>query len=202
MSVAQAHIVFCSGARRRSTFLPTPMETPAIPMPVAETNRRLDRALLGLAILGMLLMSYLTYVHFKPTGSSICNFGAGFSCDLVNKSTYAEIFGVPVSVLGIAYFAFVALLATGRDILHRYHLLLFATAGSLVFSAFLSYVEVAILDSICVFCEASKLTMIAIFVIAWRWGTTDGKRVPAWGIGAAIAAGAVGTMLFRIMVGA
>ncbi len=173
------------------------METTPIAAPVP--SRTLDRVLTALAVLGMAFMSYLIYVHFKTSASSFCNFGAKFSCDLVNKSTYAEIIGVPVSAFGLLYFAFVGFVALRKSISHRYHLILLATAGSLAFSLFLTYVEIFVLDSVCVFCEASKLTMIAVLAVAWQGSVSAGKKVLVSRVATAFLVGAAATVAWRIL---
>src|SRR3989344_463689 len=62
---------------------------------------RYTLALLALAGLG--IMSYLTYIHYA-SAKSFCDISAEVSCDVVTTSIYSEIFGIPVSVLGIFYF--------------------------------------------------------------------------------------------------
>ncbi|MBI2048915.1 MAG: Vitamin K epoxide reductase, partial [Parcubacteria group bacterium] len=56
--------------------------------------------LIILALLGMAIMGYLISIHYAPAEEAFCNLGEGLSCDVVNKSIYAEVFGIPVSVLG------------------------------------------------------------------------------------------------------
>ena len=57
------------------------------------------------ALLGLVIMSYLTYIHYANT-SSFCDISKEVSCDVVTTSLYSEVFGLPVSVLGLGYFLF------------------------------------------------------------------------------------------------
>jgi len=57
-----------------------------------------------LSVVGTAIMGYLTYLHFSPEEGSFCNLGERLSCDVVNKSIYSEVFGVPLSVMGVVFF--------------------------------------------------------------------------------------------------
>ena len=60
--------------------------------------------LIVLAIVGVVVMGYLVSLHYSEEEGSFCNLGEGLSCDIVNKSIYSTIFGIPMSVLGLFYF--------------------------------------------------------------------------------------------------
>ena len=134
---------------------------------MAPLTRR-EKAIVALSVLGTAFMGYLTYLHFKPSGSSFCDFGHGFSCDLVNKSVYAEIMGVPISVIGLAYFIGVAYLVIRKPVAETMRVIQLFTAFSIIFSLHLTYIEVFVLGSVCLFCELSKITMLSIMGLASR----------------------------------
>lgn len=152
-----------------------------------------EKVIVGLATFGIVIMGYLTHVHFKKTGSTLCDIAPGFSCEIVNKSIYSEIFGVPVSVIGLIYFVAVILLVVGR-IRGAAKMIELFTLGALVFSLYLTGVELYVLATICVFCELSKVLMLVILGIAhragWRSGTPAVNRHRLIALGA----GAVGTV--------
>lgn len=151
----------------------------------------------GFAAIGALSMAYLIYVHFKPSGSAFCDFGPGFSCEIVNKSVYADLYGVPVSVLGLAYFLGILALST-RERFERYFGEIQAmTIASLVFGLYLSWVEVALLGSICAFCELSKLMMVAIAVCTVTAAKKAGIHPVAKWTPLAFAAGLLGVVAAR-----
>lgn len=130
---------------------------------------KVEKTIVGLSALGTAFMGYLTYLHYKPSShGALCNFGAGFSCDLVNKSVYSEIMGVPVSVMGLAYFLGVAYLVVRKPVADAMRVIQLFTAFSIVYSLYLTYIEVYVLGSVCLFCELSKITMLSIMGLASR----------------------------------
>jgi uncharacterized membrane protein len=115
-------------------------------------TRRVSMAVAGL---GLAIAAYLTVVHYAGA-EPVCAIAHG--CTTVQKSAYAQLAGVPVALLGmLAYIAIVASLA--RDARTATAGLAFAGFG---FSAWLTYVEVAELHAICIWCVASALCMTAL----------------------------------------
>uniref|UniRef100_A0A832DRM5 Vitamin K epoxide reductase family protein n=1 Tax=candidate division WWE3 bacterium TaxID=2053526 RepID=A0A832DRM5_UNCKA len=126
-----------------------------------------DFLIVAASILGMAIMVYLTYVKFSSS-PYFCDISAKISCSVVNQSAYAELLGIPVSVLGFIYFALV-----GGIIFNRgfggvaSQLIFFITLASLLFSLYLSYVEVFLLKTICLLCETSKVLILAIGIVSF-----------------------------------
>lgn len=121
--------------------------------------------MVGLAAAGVGVMLYLAYKHFSSSDEqSICNFGEGFSCDLVNQSPYAAPFGLPLSVLGLIFFAAVIIWLLAYRGPRRFLTLLAANIFGLSFGLVLTGIEIFVLGSICLFCEASKVLMLLIIV--------------------------------------
>ncbi|MBM3123198.1 MAG: vitamin K epoxide reductase family protein, partial [Chloroflexi bacterium] len=92
-------------------------------------------------------------------------------CESVNSSRYAEIAGIPVALLGaLGYLAVLAFLVAEcwlpRQI-ENLHLAVFGIAliGTL-YSAYLTYIEVAVLRAVCPYCVISAVAMTAIFIIS------------------------------------
>jgi uncharacterized membrane protein len=138
---------------------------------VSERGLRLATALLALA--GMGIAAYLTYVHYS--GAAIaCSTGG---CEKVQTSSYAELAGIPVAVIGLAgYFlilltAFVAgevgaVAAVGL------------TLGGFAFAVYLIYVQVALIDALCIWCLASD-AVLGILVLVSLWRARTVARRPA-----------------------
>jgi uncharacterized membrane protein len=116
------------------------------------------RAIAGLALLGLAISAYLTYVHY----ADVQPFCTGISdCERVQTSDYAELAGIPVAVLGlVGYAAILASLWTRVEITV---LLAYLAAG---FSGYLTWAELFKIDAICQWCVASALTSVAIAVLA------------------------------------
>ena len=126
-------------------------------------SERSTRFLLAvLSILGLLMSAYLTWVHLAGI-APICLAGSG-GCEAVQTSRYAEILGVPVAVLGIVGYArllFSALLRGERGVL----LGLFVALVSVLFSAYLTWLELFVIHAICQWCVASAILMMASFLL-------------------------------------
>src|SRR3989344_3467526 len=124
--------------------------------------------LVVLSLLGVLIMGYLLSLHFSEEGGSFCNLGEGLSCDIVNKSIYSTIMGIPMSLLGLLYFiaVFVGVIKSYDDKTLR--IIALATVAFLGPSLYLTIIELTVIKSICVFCEGSKILMIIIAAISWK----------------------------------
>jgi len=116
-----------------------------------------------ISVAGIGLMAYLTYLKLSGAESSFCDITAGVSCSAVNQSVFSELFGIPVSILGLLFFIGILGLVLSRAAgASTYPLILLATIASLVFSLYLTYTEIFILKTICVLCESSKVLMAFI----------------------------------------
>jgi uncharacterized membrane protein len=126
------------------------------------SDRRLRIAVAVLALAGVGVAGYLTWVHYADV-DPICA-GGGGGCERVQSSEYAELAGVPVALLGlIGYVAILgSLLVPGEA--GRFAGALLALVG-FGFSAWLTYVELFEIDAICQWCVASAVIMTALAVL-------------------------------------
>jgi len=121
------------------------------------------------AILGGLDAAYL--LIYKLTSAQAMCLGSG-DCSTVNSSRYSEIFGgIPVSLLGLlAYLAIIAILALetrSRFLKQNGNLLVFGLSlAGVLFSAYLTYVELYVIHAVCPFCVASAILITIIFILA------------------------------------
>jgi uncharacterized membrane protein len=116
------------------------------------------KAIAGLALLGLAISIYLTWVHYagiEPVCTGISD------CERVQNSDYAELVGIPVAVLGIAGYA--AILASLRT---RVEVTAVLAYLAVAFSAYLTWAEVFKIDAICQWCVGSALITLAIAVLA------------------------------------
>jgi uncharacterized membrane protein len=129
----------------------------------ASATRMLRIVTAVLAMIGVGIAGYLTYVHYAGL-SPIC-VGGGGGCERVQSSPWAELAGIPVSVLGlIGYVAILVSLALPED-LGRSAAALLALVGA-GFSAWLTYVEIVKIDAICQWCVASAVVMGLLAVVS------------------------------------
>jgi uncharacterized membrane protein len=122
------------------------------------------RGVLALAVAGVGISGYLTYTHFahKPV---ICA-GLG-SCATVQASEYATVAGVPVALFGLVSFLAIGVLAVLAVSRPWAALAVFGLALSgVLYSAYLTWVELAVLDAVCLWCAASAVVITAIAVVS------------------------------------
>jgi uncharacterized membrane protein len=128
-----------------------------------------------LASLGLAVSLYLLTVHWG-WWQAVC-LGVG-ECEVVNTSIYSELLGIPVALLGaLTYISLIALgVAIARGIMLAYaRLALFGIAAvGVAFSAYLTYIELFVLRTICPWCVISAvlITLIAI-TSAWELRAAD-----------------------------
>jgi len=126
------------------------------------SDRALHRALLLLALVGIGIAAYLTYVHYRGL-SPICAIDGG--CEKVQSSRYAKVEGVPVPLIGLI--GYVAIFAS---LLVRGEAARLATAGmalgGFAFSVYLTGLELFEIRAICQWCVGSAVVMTTIAVLA------------------------------------
>lgn len=131
-------------------------------------DKWLYRASVALAILGLIVSIYMTI--FKLTENKNMCLGNG-GCSVVNSSKYAEVYGIPVAVLGIVgYLAILgALLLEKRNPFFHNNgaILLFGLAlVGFLFTLYLIYVELQLIHALCPFCVTSQITMTLLFIFS------------------------------------
>jgi uncharacterized membrane protein len=122
----------------------------------------LRAASVAVATVGLAIAAYLTIVHYAG-GSPACAIAHG--CETVQKSRYAEVAGVPVALLGVLGYAAILISLLRDDELGRTVTAVLALAG-FAFSAWLTYVEVARLDAICIWCVGSAICMTLLAIVS------------------------------------
>ncbi len=113
-----------------------------------------------LALVGVIVSALALQVHYS-TGVQPCSINATWDCGIVNHSRYAEVAGIPVAALGIVGYAAIAFLSlTGFS-----RLTAAAALGGFLFALYLTHVEKDILQTYCLYCVISQIT-IAIILLA------------------------------------
>lgn len=125
------------------------------------SERGIRLAVAFFALVGAGIAAYLTYVHYTG-GSVACSTGG---CEKVQTSSYSEIVGVPVALVGlIGYLAILAAALVrgepGAVVGGALTLIGFA------FAMYLLYVQIAIIDAICQWCVGSDAVMAILLVLA------------------------------------
>jgi uncharacterized membrane protein len=92
------------------------------------------------------------------------------NCETVNSSRYASIFGIPIALLGAgAFLAIVVALYIEERKKSLAEIGLYVSFGTsligVLYSAYLTYIELAVLHAVCPFCVISAFSMLFIFVL-------------------------------------
>ena len=121
-----------------------------------------------LAGIGFVDSLYLTYVKLSNS-YAIC--GPIGDCESVNTSKYAEIAGIPIALLGAgAYLVIILLLLMENrgDYWAEYGpIMVFGISlAGVLYSAYLTYVEIYVLRAICPYCVVSAVVLVLLLALA------------------------------------
>jgi len=142
-------------------------------------NRFLFVAIAILAVAGIAVSGVSLQRHYAKSASQFCDFGERFNCDIVNRSEYSTIMGIPVAGIGMVGYGVLLALATAYRSRRETPLRLLGAAGAgLVFALYLTYIEEHVLETWCILCLISLGVIAGITVLAgvvkWRAGNLRG----------------------------
>ena len=122
----------------------------------------------ALALAGIFLAVYLLLYKLGMIGELSCSVG---SCEKVNTSKWATFLGLPVAAWGVGWYIVMFVLAVVST-WETYaespavSMLLLGVAGTgLIFSTYLTYLELFVIHAICQWCVVSAILVLVIFVI-------------------------------------
>lgn len=126
--------------------------------------------MLAIAILsfaGVLLSVVSLQRHYARSATAYCDFGERFSCDIVNRSEYSSVAGIPVAGIGVAGYVVLLILAAFYREREETPLRLLITASvGLAFASYLTYIEAYVLATWCILCLGSLTVICLITVLA------------------------------------
>jgi uncharacterized membrane protein len=131
-------------------------------------NKRMLVALVALA--GVFVAAYLTLYKLGYIGTLACAVG---SCETVQTSKWATFLGFPVGAWGVGYYVGVLALAmvglSGRfaDSRRLSEILVGVTTFGLVFSLWLTYLELFVIHAICQWCVISAILATILCILSW-----------------------------------
>ena len=118
-----------------------------------------------LAVCGVVVSSVSLQHHYATSKTAYCDIGEAFNCDVVNRSEYSSILGIPVALIGMLGYAGLAGLATVyRERLETPALLLGGAVAGLAFALYLTYLEARVLGVWCILCLSSLAVIASITV--------------------------------------
>ncbi|HEU0113311.1 MAG TPA: vitamin K epoxide reductase family protein [Thermomicrobiales bacterium] len=135
---------------------------------LAPDERRWFAASLVLALGGIAVAGYLTIAHYNQ-GVLVCSSTIG-NCHTVQASVYATVGSIPIALFGLGMYIVLAALAWLRwrrpDLAWPATLAAFAIAfGGVLVSAYLTYLELAVIHAICQWCVISALLAVGLLLV-------------------------------------
>ncbi len=145
---------------------PAPVSSPVVPS-VRRANRVLFTLIAILAVAGVVVSAISLQRHYAKSATTYCDISQKFSCDIVNRSEYSTLMGIPVAGIGVAGYAVLFVLSTFKKSQPETpNRLLGAAIGGLLFALYLTYVEAYVLTTWCIMCLASLVLISLISLIA------------------------------------
>jgi uncharacterized membrane protein len=132
---------------------------------MTDLTERLMNLVAILAVCGIAVSSVSLQHHYATSKTAYCEFGDAFNCDIVNRSEYSAIWGIPVALIGMLGYGALAGLATlYRERRETPALLFGGAAAGLAFALYLTYIEARVIGVWCILC-LSSLALIAMTTI-------------------------------------
>jgi uncharacterized membrane protein len=124
---------------------------------------------LVLVLIGVLVSGYISYTTATRV-ETVCLESGAFNCDAVQSSAYSKIFGIPIAYLGLLTY-----LIIGGLLLFQYRIPFLREFGGMlifgivlfafIYSIYLVYLQVAVLQSLCQWCLIHEVTMTILFIV-------------------------------------
>lgn len=144
-----------------------------------------QRALTLLILLGIGVATYLVYVALDASAEPYCR-GIG-DCHAVQSSRYAKIGGIPVAAFGLLMYLGLLTLHVASNVgpfsgkpLLRVWLTVLAGSGVL-YSTYLTYLELEVIHAICVYCVISATIVTGILLLSLPDFATARREIAAAG---------------------
>ena len=135
----------------------------------------------ALAIVGLGVSAYLTYTHYTDSALAGCTETSGaINCGKVTTSPQSIVFGIPVAVLGLAFYVFLVAIMSPYAWRSARREVALARMASLVvgigFVLYLVYAELFDIGAICLYCTSVHVITFLLFVLT-------GLAMAIWGLG-------------------
>jgi len=131
------------------------------------SNRLLFALIATFSIAGIVVSGISLQRHYAKSATTFCDFTQKFSCDIVNRSEYSEIAGIPVAGIGVAGYSVLLVLSTfWKSRAETPMRLLAAALAGLGFALYLTYIEAYQLMTWCILCVGSLVLIFLITVLS------------------------------------
>ncbi len=130
-------------------------------------NRMVFLAIAILAVVGVVVSAVSLQRHYAKSATAFCEIGEKFNCDIVNRSEWSSVMGIPVAGIGlVGYGVLLALATVYRSRAETPMRLLVAAFAGLAFALYLTYVEGYVLETWCILCLSSLGLIAGITLLA------------------------------------
>lgn len=137
-------------------------------------------ATLVVSVLGLADAAYLTYEHFTQSATFACPEGATLNCVKVTTSPQSHVFGIPVAVLGLAFFGFMVAMNSPWGWRVPWRAVHWAKLGSVVagiiFVLYLIWAELFKINAICLYCTGVHVLTFVLFALIVGQAAFSGVR--------------------------
>ena len=124
-------------------------------------------AIAVLSLAGAIVSGISLQRHYAKSTTAYCDLGEKFNCDIVNRSEYSKLMGIPVAAIGVVGYTVLLMLSTySRSRAETPTRLLIAALAGLGFALYLTYVEAYLLETWCVLCLSSLAFILLISLLA------------------------------------
>jgi uncharacterized membrane protein len=137
-------------------------------------------ALLICSFAGLGISIYLTLTHYTKAVSLVCSNTGAINCEKVTTSPQSIVFGIPVAVLGLAFFVGMVILSLPPIYRRAERFIAFARLGASIvgigFVLYLVYAELFVIHAICLWCSTVHvLTFIIFCLVVSGWPEVTGE---------------------------
>ena len=136
---------------------------------IRDRNRVFFALIAILSLAGVVVSAISLQRHYARSATDFCDFSQRFSCDIVNRSEYSSIVGIPVAGVGVVGYALLFVLSAFQRLrAETPNRLLGAAIAGLGFALYLTYIEAYKLETWCILCLISQavIALITLFAIA------------------------------------
>jgi len=119
------------------------------------------------SVAGIVLSAVSLQRHYAKSATNFCDFSQKLSCDIVNRSEYSEIQGIPIAGIGVVGYAALFVFSTfWRSRPETPTRLLIAALAGFSFALYLTYVEAYVLTTWCILCVGSLVLISLISLLS------------------------------------
>ncbi|MDE1823200.1 MAG: Vitamin K epoxide reductase [Candidatus Micrarchaeota archaeon] len=120
-----------------------------------------EKAIIAISLLGLAVTAYLILYHYSAVQLVCPNGGGAINCEKILNSSYSVVHGVPLPVIGFAFFIIELLFLR----IKAKEPIVFLNALAVAVVVFLIYIEYT-LGSICLWCTTVHILVIALFLVS------------------------------------